>query len=102
MLYSRYANPKELICAYIKRGRFGEFVENILALEEQRKREEAKKEDERMLWEMYLHSMTNESFRDWKKRVLGGTAEQPQQKKNRDEDLTDSDIMEIVNRTLSR
>ena len=99
MLYQRYANPKELMRTYIKRGRFGEFVDNIISSEYERKKEEAEKEDNRMLWELYVHCPTNESFPEWKKRVLSGSTEQ--RGKTRDEDLTDSDIINIVNRTLS-
>lgn len=85
---------------YIKRGRFGEFVDNIISLEYERKKEEAEKEDNRMMWELYVHSATNESFLDWKKRVLSDST--GQKKKTRDEDLTDSDIINIVNRTFSK
>ena len=102
LLFSRYASPMDFMKLYIEQGRFGEFVENIIALENERKTENAKKEDDRMLWEMYIHSMSNESVRDWKRRVLGNTDEQPQKGKSRDEDLGDSDIVNIINRTLTR
>lgn len=93
----------DLMHTYFEQGRFGEFVENIVSLERERKQEEAEKENERMLWEMYIHSMSNESYRDWKNRVLGGnTSSTSHSAKVRDEDLTDSDIEEIINNTFSK
>ena len=70
LLYSRYANPKELMRTYIKRGRFGEFVENIISAENKRRKEEAEKENEHKLWTMYIHSMSDKSFIDWKKGLI--------------------------------
>ena len=70
MLYQRYANPKELMRAYIKRGRFGEFVDNIINSHNQRKREEAEKEEEHKWWTMYVHSMSDKSFEMWKRELI--------------------------------
>lgn len=93
MLYTRYANPKELIGIYAKQRRFGEFVDNIISKENQRRQEEAEKENEHKLWTMYVHSMTDKSFNDWKAQVLqsSGTASA-----GKDADLTDSDIDKIM------
>ena len=74
MLYQRYANPKELMRAYIKRGRFGEFVDKIINSHNQRKREEAEKEEEHKWWTMYVHSMSDKSFEMWKREVLERSA----------------------------
>lgn len=85
---------------YIEQGRFGEFVAEILDAEYKRKKDEADKENERMMWELYLHSMIiKESFNEWKQNVVktptnGG--------KSRDEDMNDSDIMNIIEQTLSQ
>lgn len=87
MLYRRYANPKELMQAYIKRGRFGEFVENIIDAENKRRREEAEKEEEHKLWTMYIHSMSDKSFIDWKKELFS-----PKQKKPDTYSMTDEQV----------
>lgn len=60
----------EFMRLYIEQGRFDEFVEGILELDSKRKREEAKKEEEHKLWTMYIHSMSDKSFIEWKKEVL--------------------------------
>lgn len=95
LLYSRYASPMEFMNIYIANGRFGEFVSNILEMDFKRKREKAEEENENKLWTMYVHSMAQESFNDWKSRVMN-----PQNKKGKvgnDENLTDSDIEDIIN-----
>ena len=74
LLYSRYSNPLEFMRLYIDQGRFGEFVEEILEMEQKRKQEKVAKEDEQKLWEMYLHSMSDKSYIDWKKEVLSNNS----------------------------
>ena len=93
MLYTRYANPKELISIYVKQRRFGEFVDNVINKENQRRQEEADKENEQKLWQLYVHSMTDKSFNDWKAQVLQSSVTAPVGK---DADLTDSDIDKIM------
>ena len=73
MLYSRYSNPMDLVSRYIGRGRFGEFVAEFLKLEMERRKEEAELEQHKELWAAYIHSYANESFTDWKARVLKPT-----------------------------
>jgi len=97
LMYSKYTSPLEFMNLYIEQGRFGEFVENILSAEYERRKEEAEKEDNRKLWELYLHSMSDKSFNDWKKDVVKAPSNTG---KKRDEDLTDSDILAIIDRTL--
>lgn len=60
----------EFMHLYIEQGRFGEFVEGILELDSKRKREEAEKENEHKLWTMYVHSMSDKSFIEWKKEAM--------------------------------
>lgn len=96
MLYSQYANPKELIRMYIKRGRFGEFVTNILRQEEKRKKEEAEKDNERKLWMIYVHSMSGKSFNEWKRENV-----KPVNKSGGDLDMTVQDQEEIMNKLFS-
>ena len=73
LLYSRYSNPLEFMRLYINQGRFGEFVTEILEMDAKRKQEEADKDNEQKMWEMYLHSMADKSFNDWKKDVLSNS-----------------------------
>lgn len=98
LLYSKYASPMDLIHLYFEQGRFGELVTHIIEAENKRRKEEAEKEDERMLWEMYVHSMTDKSFNEWKKQVLK-PQEAPSKK---DLELTDSDIQAIIDKTFSK
>ncbi len=71
LLYSRYASPVEFMDAYIGQGRFGEFVVNILEMEMGRKKEAVRKDEEYKLWLAYIHSVTDQSFHDWKKKLMG-------------------------------
>lgn len=66
LLYSKYASPVEFMNTYIEQGRFGEFVVNIIEMDIKRKKETAQKEEDQKLWLAYIHSMTDQSFHDWK------------------------------------
>lgn len=96
LLYSRYANPMELISLYINRGRFGEFVHDFLESEYNRLKDEAEKDNNWKLWTMYIHSMADVSFNDWKAAVLGGGSEA-----NSDFDLTEEGINQILSDTFN-
>lgn len=93
LLYSKYANPMDLMNSYINRGRFGEFVASVLEAEYQRRKEQVEKDDDMKLWIMYVHSSAEESFHDWKKRVLKSA---DNKKANRDHDLNDDSIKAII------
>ena len=93
LLYSRYANPMDLMNMYINRGRFGEFVTSVLEAEYERRKEQAEKDDDLKLWLMYIHSAAEDSFNDWKKRVLKIA---DNKKANRDHDLDDDSIKAII------
>lgn len=84
----------DLVYSYINRGRFGEFVTSFLEAEYQRRKEEAEKDDDWKLWVMYVHTYSEESFRDWKKRVVKSSGSQ--QKAGTDADLTEEGIQAIV------
>ena len=93
LLYSRYTSPMDLIRLYINRGRFGEFVRNVIDAENERIREQAEKEDNWKLWFVYINSGSDESFIAWKKRILGGSSKRT---KESDYDLTDDGIKSII------
>ena len=99
LLYNRYSNPLELMKIYINQGRFGEFVENILEMENKRKKEEIEKENENQLWQLYLHSLYSMpevmSFEDWKKEV------QKKPKQVQEQNISKEEVLEIVNSSTS-
>lgn len=83
----------DLMNSYINRGRFGDFVTEFLQSEYDRQKAGMDKDEEMKLWIMYCHSYSEDSFLDWKKKVLrigsnGG-------RKGTDADLTDKDIQAI-------
>ena len=43
LMYSRYADPMGLMRLYINQERFGELVENVLHMEQERKRQKKNK-----------------------------------------------------------
>lgn len=94
MVYHRYSCPMDLINSYINRGRFGEFVSEFLQSEYDRRKAEMDKDEEMKLWIMYCHSYSEDSFLDWKKKVLK-VSSNGQQSKGTDADLTDKDIQAI-------
>lgn len=93
MMYHRYSCPMDLIYSYINRGRFGEFVSEFLKSEHDRQKAEMDKDEDMKLWIMYCHSFSEDSFLDWKKKVLRiGSNGQSQ---GTDADLTEKDIKAI-------
>lgn len=100
LLYSRYASPMDLIKQYINRGQFGKFVTDFLEAVNERKKEQEAKEDEWKMWMVYVHSYSysEESFYDWKKRVLKPGSKR---KTSNDSDLTNEKIMSIIDETFN-
>jgi hypothetical protein len=98
MLYAKYSCPMDLVSMYINRGRFGEFVDEFLTLEVERRKAEMEQQMHRDLWEMYVHSEYTGSFEDYKKLVTkpvstttGGTT-----RANSDTDLTEKGAEAII------
>ena len=77
---------------YIKRGRFGKFVQEFLESEYKRKKDKADEDKEWKLWLAYIHSYSEESFGVWKQRVNGSDASI-----GNDSNLDDDGIMSIIN-----
>ena len=75
LLFSRYASPLDFMKLYIDQGRFGEFVEGIIGLENKRRKEADEKENDDKLWQAYIHSMPDKSFIEWKKELKQGNKE---------------------------
>lgn len=78
----------DLMASYINRGRFGEFVSGFLLEESERRKAEAEKNQDWQLWLAYIHSMADETFDDWKKRILKPRGS----RKGNDAAMTDGDI----------
>lgn len=85
----------DLMNSYINRGRFGEFVTEFLQSEYDRQKAEMDKDEEMKLWIMYCHSYSDDSFLDWKRKVLRLSSDGKPQ--GTDTDLTDEDIQAIYN-----
>ena len=78
---------------YIETGQFDELISNILIAEHDRRNEEAEKEKERMIWESFLHSNTDLSYGEYRKKVIGNEkAHMESTTGKRDEDMTDKDV----------
>ena len=96
MLYTRYNDPMDLMNRYINQGRFGKFVTGFLEAEYERRKAEAEKDLEWKLWMMYINSMTDMSFGEWKESVQKNASDKT--RRNKDDDLTDDGINAIVNK----
>lgn len=81
---------------YINRGQFGKFVTKIIELKQKEEKEKLEHDDDWKLWLMYTRILPDKSFRDWKEDLR---KEQPRQSNgnNRDADLTEEDIQNIIN-----
>ncbi len=66
LLYSRYASPFEFMSLYIEQGRFGEFVSELYEMFIEREKEKVEKENDDRLWSLYIRSLSEKSFTDWK------------------------------------
>ena len=93
LLYARYSSPMDLVGRYIKQRRFGKFVQNLIEAEYERKKKEAEKDQEWMLWVAYVHSYSDKSFSDWKKTIMKSESTT---KRGSDASLTDKDVQSIM------
>lgn len=100
MLYARYSNPMNLVDQYIKQRRFGKFVQSFAEMEYERKKQEAEKEQEWMLWVAYVHSYSDKSFSDWKKTVM--KPERTTHRRGSDVDMTDKEAQAIMDRLFNK
>ena len=96
MLYRAYSNPLDLMNMYINQGRFGKFVTGFLESEYERRKAKEEKDFDWKLWMMYINSITDKSYGEWKDNVLKNTSEKT--RKNKDDDLTDDGIKSIYDR----
>lgn len=96
MLYRAYSNPLDLMNRYINQGRFGKFVTGFLEAEYERRKEEAERDYEWKLWMMYINSMTDMSYGEWKDKVQKNASDKI--RKNKDDDLTDDGIKTIMSK----
>lgn len=54
---------------YVNAGSLLDFVEGVYKTDNKEKAEKEEKEDDRRLWEAYIHSYPDESFDEWKERL---------------------------------
>lgn len=97
LLYHRYASSFEFMRPYIEQGRFGEFVNEIVTAENQRRKEQAEKEDEEKLWMAYVHVRPQEPYSTWKAGLTSSSGTNNRRGK-RDEDMTSADIDALLSR----
>ena len=80
----------DLVNRYINMGRFGTFVQGFLEQEVERRKQEAEKNDEWMLWTAYIHSYSEQTFDEYKKSILKGSTT------TKDAELDDDGIKAII------
>ena len=96
MLCRAYSNPWDLMNMYINQGRFGKFVTGFLEAEYEKRKEEAERDLDWKLWMMYINSMTDMSFGEWKESVQKNASNLT--RRTKDDDLTDDGIKSIVSK----
>ena len=62
LLFSRYASPLDFMNLYINQGRFGEFVSEIIEMENERRKQTAEKEQDEKIWQANIRSMSEKNF----------------------------------------
>ena len=98
MLYRAYSCPMDLINRYINQGRFGTFVQGFLDAEYERRKQEAERDEEMMLWIAYIHSDSIETFSQWRKNLVKPASTT---RRKSDVDLTNAGIEQILKDTFS-
>lgn len=98
LLYSRYASPAEFMNTYIVQGRFGEFVAKIFEMDVARKKEAVRREDDNMLWQAYIHSVTDKTFQEWKDELIQGKEPVSYGMSDRQVNVVKRQTREILNR----
>lgn len=98
MLYRAYSCPMDLMNRYINQGRFGTFVQGFLDAEYERRKQEAERDEEMMLWIAYVHSESTETFSQWRKNLVKPASTT---RRKSDADLTDAGIEQILKDTFS-
>lgn len=68
-MFQRYSNPLILIDKMILTGRFNEFVGEIITMRNE-------EQEEKTLWEFYIHRVFDQSFRDWRNSLSTTTTEE--------------------------
>lgn len=93
LLCRAYSDPLNLMNMYINQGRFGMFVQGFLEAEYERRKADAEKNNEWMLWVAYVHSYSSDNFNDWKKKHCGAGSST---KKTSDANLTEDEANKII------
>ena len=87
----------DLVKLYIEQERFGEFVNEVITAENQRKKEQAEKEEDDKLWLAYLlGNADGKTFSDWKSSIIRPSS--PNSNGKRDDDMTNADVDNLLNR----
>lgn len=96
MLYARYSNPMDLVKSYIRRRRFGEFVQGFLEAENERRKEEAERDEGMKEWIAYVHSYSEKSFKDWRADLIGSAEDKKKTAGKSDRDLDAAGVDSIM------
>ena len=86
----------DLMTRYINSGQFGKFVTGFIEAEYERRKADAEKDLEWKLWMMYINSVTEMSFGEWKESVHKNASNKT--RRNKDDDLTSDGINTIMNK----
>jgi hypothetical protein len=65
-LFKRYSDPMKLLDQMIRTGRFEEFVNEFVAINNEETEQQNKEQEDRLIWEIWLHRVFDKSFADFK------------------------------------
>ena len=98
MLYARYSRPMDLVERYIQQRRFGKFVQGFMEAEYERKKHEAERDQDMMLWIAYSIAINvghySGSFGEYKQTVMKPAS--TTRRRGSDVNMTERDVQSIV------
>lgn len=65
-LFKRYSSPMILLDQMIRTGRFEEFVNEFVAINNEETEQQNKEQEDKLLWEIWLHRIFDKSFAEFK------------------------------------
>lgn len=65
-LFKRYSSPMLLLDQMIRTGRFEEFVNEFVAINNEETEQQNKEQEDKLLWDIWLHRIFDKSFAEFK------------------------------------
>lgn len=88
----------EFMRHFISLGCFDRFVSDVINKKRKQEEDKIKQDDDLKMWIAWCHSGSDQPYSDWKSQYYTGG--HPKEKRAGDENLTEDQIIDIVNKTF--